>query len=89
MYRLKDIIGSPFAKYYLGMKSFKDYIHEPPGAGYWGTHELRQRYVADTPGQVDPLAGNNTPTPQIYDDKSTQMQPQQPKRKQQKKPKVP
>jgi hypothetical protein len=78
-----------FTKYYLGMKSFKDYIQEPPGAGYWGTHELRQRYVADTPGQVDPLAGNTTPTPQIYDDRSTQMQPRQPKRKQQKKPKVP
>ncbi len=74
---------------YLGMKTFKSFIHEPPGAGYWGTHELRQRYVADTPGQVDPLAGNNTPTPQIYDDRSTQMQPRRPKQKQQKKPKAP
>ena len=55
-----------FTKYYLGMKSFKDYIHEPPGAGYWGTHELRKRYVTDTPGQVDPVKSKE-PTPSVYD----------------------
>lgn len=71
------------------MKTFKSFIHEPPGAGYWGTHELRQRYVSDTPGQVDPLAGNTTPTPQIFDDTSTQKQPQQPKKTVKKKPKAP
>jgi hypothetical protein len=48
------------------MKSFKKYIHEPPGAGYWGTHELRKRYVTNTPGQVDPVKSNE-PTPSVYD----------------------
>jgi len=66
MYRLKDIIRSPFAKYYLGMKTFKSFIHEPPGAGYWGTHELRKKYVADTPGQVDPVKSKES-TPSVHD----------------------
>ena len=64
------------------MKTFKQHIHEPPGAGYWGTHELRKKYIGDTPGQIDPLAGNTTSTPQIFDDKSKQTVPQQTKRKQ-------
>lgn len=67
------------------MKSFKKFIHEPPGAGYWGTHELRKRYVADTPGQVDPLAGNTTPTPQIFQNKSSKTSRIEPKQQESKK----
>lgn len=67
------------------MKSFKKFIHEPPGAGYWGTHELRKRYVADTPGQVDPLAGNTTPTPQIFQNKSSKTSRTEPKQQESKK----
>ena len=52
------------------MKSFKKFIHEPPGAGYWGTHELRKRYVTDTPGQVDPITSEE-PTPQIFQNRSS------------------
>jgi hypothetical protein len=48
------------------MKTFKSFIHEPPGAGYWGTHELRKKYVADTPGQIDPVKSKE-PTPSVYD----------------------
>lgn len=51
------------------MKTFKDYIKEPPGAGYWGTNELRQRYVKDTPGQIDPVKSKK-PTPSVYDKKN-------------------
>lgn len=67
------------------MKSFKKFIYEPPGAGYWGTHELRKRYVSDTPGQVDPLAGNTTPTPQIFQNKSSKTGKEQQKQSNSKK----
>jgi hypothetical protein len=67
-----------FTKYYLGMKSFKKFIHEPPGAGYWGTHELRKRYVSDTPGQVDPVTSEE-PTPQIFQSRSSKTGKQQQK----------
>lgn len=53
------------------MKTFRQFTYEPPGAGYWGTHELRKKYISDTPGQVDPLARNSTPTPQVFQSKSS------------------
>jgi hypothetical protein len=51
------------------MKSFKSFIHEPPGAGYWGTNELRKKYITNTPGQVDPIKSEK-PTPQIFQNKN-------------------
>lgn len=67
------------------MKTFRQFTYESPGAGYWGTHELRKRYVADTPGQVDPLAGNTTPTPQVFQSKSSKQGTIKPKRQDPKK----
>jgi hypothetical protein len=48
------------------MKTFKQFNQEPPGAGYFGTNELRKKYVADTPGQVDPVKIEK-PTPSVHD----------------------
>jgi len=62
------------------MKTFKQFNTEPPGAGYFGTNELRKKYVADTPGQVDPVNWK-TPTPQIFGYKSKRTGKGQPKRK--------
>ena len=50
------------------MKTFKQHIRETPGAVYWGTHELRKKYVKDTPGQTDPVKSKE-PTPSVYDKK--------------------
>lgn len=56
------------------MKTFKQFSKEPPGAGYFGTNELRKHYVANTPGQIDPVNWE-TPTPQIFDCRSNKKEP--------------
>lgn len=51
------------------MKSFKSFIckKKKPGAGFEGTNELRKTYIANTPGQVDPLQNPmwGWPTPHL------------------------